>query len=379
MSLIEKALNQARTKEPLEAQEAILAPRPERVLLSPRSTPRIGLYAAGALLFLVGLLGGWALMGNFPKGGKRLSHPIPPPLASKAQEASSEQTQAPAPRQQEQEPPSQLKARQPEESSGPVTSASASQAKEAMPDTPARPQPAPSKGPSPTGPPMASAARSAGEPSPPKGIAQEARPSAPRAPRGQERPSQGFSSSAERKQVLRQRAYLSAQAGHYGAAIAIYDELLRIDPKDGEALLNRGVLRARSGDLPGARDDLLRAKQLRPQDPSLWNALGAVYLEMGDAEQAGFYLRLSGEPAALINLALLHWRKGEHERAMATLVEAEVGNPLDPYVPYYRALLLKEQGRLKEAEAETDKARSLAQKRGDLELLRRIESAASGP
>jgi len=179
--------------------------------------------------------------------------------------------------------------------------------------------------------------------------------------------------------VLLEKAFLAGQAGDTRAAMDIYTDLLREEPALFEALLNRGILRQRSGDHAGAKADLLRAKELRPQDPVLLNALGVLYLGLDEPDQAAIYLKMAGEPFSMINLALLYWRRGERDRAMASLEEARMRDPHDPRVPYYKGILLLQQGDTRQAQQEMERAAILARKRGDMELLRRLEAPYIGP
>ena len=62
--------------------------------------------------------------------------------------------------------------------------------------------------------------------------------------------------------MLRATAYRSL--GRFPEAEADIDEALAEAPDDPAALLERGILRQRSGDLAGARDDWQRAMDLSP-------------------------------------------------------------------------------------------------------------------
>ena len=65
------------------------------------------------------------------------------------------------------------------------------------------------------------------------------------------------------------------------AALQAYAEHLRRYPSDALALRNRGRLRARLGDGPGALADLTRATELNPRDPLAWLNLGQVAEALG--------------------------------------------------------------------------------------------------
>ena len=70
--------------------------------------------------------------------------------------------------------------------------------------------------------------------------------------------------------------------GPQGAdALQAYAEHLRRHPSDALALRNRGRLKARLGDGPGALADLTRATRLNPQDPLAWLNRGQVLEALG--------------------------------------------------------------------------------------------------
>jgi tetratricopeptide (TPR) repeat protein len=50
----------------------------------------------------------------------------------------------------------------------------------------------------------------------------------------------------------------------YGRAIADYDEALRLDPNDADALLYRGLDKQRLGDKAGGEADIAAAKRINP-------------------------------------------------------------------------------------------------------------------
>jgi Flp pilus assembly protein TadD len=210
-------------------------------------------------------------------------------------------------------------------------------------------------------------------PSSPKKKTPQAPKATPSEAKGEEKP------GGPKRDLLLEKAYLNAQAGELAAALNIYGEILRQDPKDVDALLNRGIINTKMRDFASAREDLLRAKELRPHDPAIANALGVLYMEMGELDQAAQWLLNSQDAISTVNLALLYWKKGEEERALALLEDAEGRLGQEPRIPYYRGLLLKELGRNKEARRELEKARSLAARRGEMDLLKEIDRLVLSP
>jgi len=191
--------------------------------------------------------------------------------------------------------------------------------------------------------------------------------------KGEEKP------GGSKRDHLLEKAYLNAQAGELAAALNIYGEILRHDPKDVDALLNRGIIKTKMRDFASAKEDLLRAKELRSQDPAIANALGVLYMEMGELDQAVQWLVNSQDAISTVNLALLYWRRGEEDRALALLEDAQSRLGQEPRIPYYRGLFLKELGRNKEARKELEKARSLAARRGEMDLVKEIDRLVLSP
>src|SRR5256712_20825 len=86
------------------------------------------------------------------------------------------------------------------------------------------------------------------------------------------------------------RGFANLRAGRYGEARAAFDEALQASAA---ALANRGVARARLGDLDGAIDDYTRALDLAPGDGDIlfdrgnaWAAKGEYHRAMADFRRA---------------------------------------------------------------------------------------------
>ena len=173
-------------------------------------------------------------------------------------------------------------------------------------------------------------------------------------------------------------AWLAVERQELQEALRLYSLVLRRDPRNLEALINRGVVLKRLGRLQEAERDLRRALEISPAEGMALNALGVLEMERGRLAEAEELFRRAGDATAMVNLALLYWRKGEGDKVLELLDRATALDPEDPYPYYYRGLLLKGLGRKDEAEVLLQKAQALARQRADVELLRRL-GALKGP
>lgn len=373
MSLIEKALNKTQSTNASEDSGVQpLVPRPRNLVGRAGRPPRIGLMATLGVLIGLVMAGGWLLMEYLPDSSRQEDRKLSPQQFLQGSKQSSEKTTDSIASESDKtlhsEEHGQQASAEPQEKSG-ESQEGAIHGPNHSP-TLLKPEPKTSDVKSPT-------FQGTQERSYPQKPRHEA--SAPQAAKSSGKAGEQRTQAEQKQRILLEKAYIQAQAGHLPAALQIYDQLLAREPQQLEALVNRGVLRMRMGDLPGAKRDLLEAKRLTPRDPTLLNALGVLHLETGELEEAAHYFRSSPEPASLVNLALLYWRKGSRERAWELLEEAQGRIPQDPWIAYYRALLLRELGKQKQAREEMDKARLLALKRGDMELVHQLETSQSGP
>lgn len=374
MSLIEKALNKSQSPNyPPGSTAPGQVSGPANLLGPSGRPPRIGRMVTLGVLMALAVVGGWLIMEYWP-----LSHPREPKEIS-PKEQLQDSKQAPDVTQNS-DAKEKHKEMQGERRTQGVASALPSEELGAIPGaffqdqqgslTPKEPDPSKGdiKDPS---------LQRSQEKSHPQKSQQKA--FSPRAAESSEEKKEQRPRAQEKQRLLLEKAYIQAQAGRLKEALGIYDQILAQDPRQLEALVNRGVLRMRTGDIPGAKRDLLEARHLQPQDSTLLNALGVLHLETGELEEAAYYFRSSPEPASIVNLALVYWRKGNQERALELLEEAQGRIPQDPWLVYYKALLMRELGKEKQAQAELEKARGLALKRGDMELMRKLEAAQGGP
>ncbi len=171
-------------------------------------------------------------------------------------------------------------------------------------------------------------------------------------------------SAAPIDSLLRQASQLQ-QAGHLGEARDIYDEVLRHDPEQPDALHLLGVISARTGD-PGRAVALIeRAVALRPQNPAYLFNLANSYKAWGKPPQAmtAYRRALTLKPdfakawLALGNLLFEIDQLDEAENAYRQALEIDAGNP----VALGRlANLLERSHRLEQAKAALDQGLALA-------------------
>lgn len=84
-------------------------------------------------------------------------------------------------------------------------------------------------------------------------------------------------------QVLLQRGVGSADSGDDRAAIADYDEVLRLQPENAEAAYLRGAARDRLGDRSGAVADYDTALRLNPNLLPAYVARAAAHAALGNS------------------------------------------------------------------------------------------------
>lgn len=129
-------------------------------------------------------------------------------------------------------------------------------------------------------------------------------------------------------------AQQTAASGDLEAAVAVYDEVLELQPSNVEALTYRGWLTARSGDLDRAAAYLEEAIATDPQYPDAHLFRSIVALDQGEVERAAAELAVfddSDPPAfarSLIESAQLRPRilRAQEEAALAK-VETERAGP----------------------------------------------------
>jgi tetratricopeptide (TPR) repeat protein len=90
------------------------------------------------------------------------------------------------------------------------------------------------------------------------------------------------------KLLLKQRAFGALVFGRRKRALAAYEDITRLDPKDGLAWSTVGNMRMELGDAAGATDAFLRLLEAHPNDADSWFNLGYIYEQreqLGEAER----------------------------------------------------------------------------------------------
>jgi tetratricopeptide (TPR) repeat protein len=119
-----------------------------------------------------------------------------------------------------------------------------------------------------------------------------------------------------------------AKSGNYGEAIRNFDELIRRDPGDPEALNNRCWALAITGDLDNALKDCDQALRLRPRYGDAFDSRGFVNLKLGRADNAidDYGAALSLDPkraSSLYGRGIAKTRKGDAEAGKRDIVAAK--------------------------------------------------------
>jgi tetratricopeptide (TPR) repeat protein len=119
-----------------------------------------------------------------------------------------------------------------------------------------------------------------------------------------------------------------AKSGNYGEAIRNFDELIRRDPGDPEALNNRCWALAITGDLDNALKDCDQALRLRPRYGDAFDSRGFVNLKLGRADNAidDYGAALSLDPkraSSLYGRGIAKTRKGDADAGKRDIVAAK--------------------------------------------------------
>ncbi len=139
--------------------------------------------------------------------------------------------------------------------------------------------------------------------------------------------------------VLLQRSLLRSAAGRKGEAEELFGRAEGLPPRTARDFYLDAVGLMDGGDFRTARDHLLRARQLDPQDPFVWYSLGLCLAEMREYPRAAEALTASlalrpDDPAAHYQRARVHNEMKEYAEAVAEFSEAIRLQPdyLDAYI-----------------------------------------------
>ncbi|PKL03731.1 MAG: hypothetical protein CVV53_09075 [Spirochaetae bacterium HGW-Spirochaetae-9] len=151
--------------------------------------------------------------------------------------------------------------------------------------------------------------------------------------------------------ALNVRGIRQTDSGRYPEAIASFTEALGMEPGMTGILFNRAEAKRLSGDVGGARADVLEALRLSPGDAEFLHALGLLAYEEDDfATAADFYRQaLEAQPAfaqAWNDQGVIHFRKSNYAEARrcfekATVIDAAMAEAWFNLADTYEELGLK--------------------------------------
>lgn len=165
------------------------------------------------------------------------------------------------------------------------------------------------------------------------------------------------------EQQLFKEARLATSQGNFSRAIELYSRLIKQEPKNFAAHINRGVLwerlpakdaRERQQNRQKAEQDYLKAIELNPRIAESYNNLGALYIDMGRNLEAADQLTaaLSLTPnyfTARMNRAIANYRMGRVISALEDFNRAAQVRPKDPLLLLNRALAYYDMGQYESA------------------------------
>lgn len=163
--------------------------------------------------------------------------------------------------------------------------------------------------------------------------------------------------ASERSELLATRGLAALRAGQNARALELFDEALSADPNDVHAIYYRAVLRARTGDLDSAANDLREALRIQPDFGVAALELGVVLIQAGDdagaiapLERAAAVPDLTARASFFIGIARLHL--GQTDAARADLARA-AGLDAGLRLPaeYYQGVAASRAGNWSAAEA----------------------------
>jgi protein O-GlcNAc transferase len=144
------------------------------------------------------------------------------------------------------------------------------------------------------------------------------------------------------------------QQGQLSEADKIYTQILRISPRNADALHLMGVLANQKGENATALDLINQAIQIFPQNPIYHNNLGNVYRDRGQyADALACYQQtIDLKPdlvEAFVNIGIAHHQLGDYNRATSAYQKALKLKPNCTEAYYNMGNTYKAQGNLDEA------------------------------
>lgn len=142
--------------------------------------------------------------------------------------------------------------------------------------------------------------------------------------------------------------------GNITSAIKEYEEVLKLDPNNAEALNNLGVIYREQNDLDKAAEHYQLVVSLHPGMEEAHNNLGVIYYLKGNYREAGLEYRKALEInpnnlKSLINIGLVYKTQGLVKRAIDTLEDVLAEDIFHPEAHYNLAILYEEMGHLEMA------------------------------
>jgi tetratricopeptide (TPR) repeat protein len=134
-------------------------------------------------------------------------------------------------------------------------------------------------------------------------------------------------------QRLLEKAAKRAKSGEFQRAKDIYQRVLEIDPAMADARRELAMTLFELGDMLGAKDQLIDALRLKPDDAWSYVVLGNIYVKHDRdlATAARFFTRAlelkPGDPYALNSLAAVSQELGDPEKALRCFDEAITSHP----------------------------------------------------
>ncbi|HYL77836.1 MAG TPA: tetratricopeptide repeat protein [Bryobacteraceae bacterium] len=128
-------------------------------------------------------------------------------------------------------------------------------------------------------------------------------------------------------------ALMLDQSGQTDQARVAYEDVLKLDPENVQALNNLAYIKAEDGlDLDQALGLVQRALQKSPNDPNISDTLGLIYVRKKLTVQAvvllqGLVARVPDNPAYRLHLAMALYDKGEKAQAKKELEAAQKYKP----------------------------------------------------
>jgi tetratricopeptide (TPR) repeat protein len=171
--------------------------------------------------------------------------------------------------------------------------------------------------------------------------------------------------------------------GRLDAALEQYKEVLRINPKDVDSLVNTGNLLFGKGRYDEAMAYYERALEINPANPEAHVNMAVVLAKQGKMDEAIEHDRkaIAGNPkhiTALVNLAVMLAGKGDYQQALEYYDSALEVNPDQPMTHINMARALTALGRAEEAQEHYRKAASVVVSHADaLAQQGKLEEAAA--